>query len=183
MIKDSEMKDKWISSNRIFKTASEAKCHIAGLALQELRKMPDPTPATRPPATPDARAPERTSSGAIDGRRGPVVKSEHSEERRPDHANGMGHRDDDSLRFHVRYDERGHSRGRPVVPYPTLLQSSEHTRLDEQRDLIHRIVTLYGHSSGPSPFVLNDAMASQAFLEGIAMGQRLENSARNLPEE
>jgi hypothetical protein len=52
--------------------------------------------------------------------------------------------------------------------------------LEEERRLLMRIQTLYGHNSGPSHQVMADAVAAHAFLEGFALGSKLRDASRDV---
>ncbi|KAH8195525.1 hypothetical protein TruAng_010310 [Truncatella angustata] len=50
---------------------------------------------------------------------------------------------------------------------------------EDERRLLRRIQSLYGHSGGPSEGVMADPAASHAFLEGFALGCKLRETSRD----
>jgi hypothetical protein len=49
---------------------------------------------------------------------------------------------------------------------------------EEDRRLLEKIQSLYGHSAGPNEVILGDPLAARAFLEGFALGGKLRESSR-----
>ncbi|KAI1076191.1 hypothetical protein F5B20DRAFT_336764 [Whalleya microplaca] len=144
---------KTLHDGRTFTTAVAAKQALAKRAIEEVRKLPCPKPSVKPT--------ENVKPDATKGHSGYApVKPEPVPAKREDRGN--------------RYAPFASVVPEPMASY----YKPEYDRREEVRFLIGRVQALCGATNGPSPHILEDPVASRAFLEGFALGGRLEDSAR-----
>ncbi|KAI1496157.1 hypothetical protein F5X99DRAFT_425040 [Biscogniauxia marginata] len=177
-------------SNRSFPTAAEAKQALARQAVARVRKMPCQSPNTKafekvkyeatrldavrnrneggPAKEPVQRLYEpRTAPHIYPATAGvpvarPVVANHNQMQPYNGYDPGFAH-GYNPMGYDLRLG-RGYDLG--------------YDRREEQSFLVDRVQSLYGRSGGPSSPILKDPLASQAFLEGFALGSRLHESAR-----
>ncbi|KAI2626018.1 hypothetical protein GGS26DRAFT_187793 [Hypomontagnella submonticulosa] len=199
-----EVKGVVYKAPRGFNTLPEAKNVAAKRALPVVRKMP--MRGARPVATavePSDQSRTTTSSAGptrvkqelrvsrhersgFSGYRGykrarVPVKSEPGAGRSPalgDRAERYPrratHRDGIYLRIKTRVVQDGIAYSQTGNDY-----DRDRDRDAELHSLIRRVHSLYGSSKGPSTRIMEDSLASRAFLEGMALGTQLGEPARH----
>ncbi|KAI5922638.1 hypothetical protein F4810DRAFT_711232 [Camillea tinctor] len=184
-------------SSRSFRTATQAKYDLAKQAVARVRKMPCLSPSTR--AHEKARyAAAKSDDMRSRSERGPMpepVRSTYGPRAGPigcpKSAGVITTTPSTPTLSHgqsyVGYDP-GFGRGYITDPAEydyrsTSEYGSGFGRREELKFLMDRIRSLFGRSDGPSVPVLNDPLASRAFLEGFALGGRLHESAYYPPAD
>ncbi|OTB05085.1 hypothetical protein M426DRAFT_10929 [Hypoxylon sp. CI-4A] len=187
---DVDLRGKLIRGVGIFMNTQDAKVAVSEKALQEVRKLPKSFRPNKPAAASGITAGRSTNQGVANGRadRGKSPHRSASTRRLPFH-NETGRRADP---YHHYALERGTNSDLRRNPDRTSRRNDQHHepsyydpghgRADEQRDLLARIQRSYG-SGSVGPQVLEDPVASRAFLQGLALGARLDASARGRTDE
>lgn len=147
-----------LKCNRSYSTANDAKQALARRAVAEIRKRPCPSPAVGAAAK-VARAERMQNETTAGGRRDadPALWSSKPDERSSGFVAGNGHANGSAVPARSRggqINANEHGMTRTLAPATTL-----------------------------SPHILSDPIASQAFLEGLALGARLYESAQRLKVE
>lgn len=168
-----------VHDNHSYDTAIEAKDSIAEKALKVARKLPYQKPANKSGTMNDHHGPARAKSEDRE------IKSENSDGRdptpvnKPDRRRDAGrHPDQPSLSYLPDYYKG---------PGFAALQNAKHRRApgpshnDDCRTLMNSVRALFGDQNGPDERILNDPVASQAYLQGFALGGRAAVSARHRP--
>ncbi|KAI0006582.1 hypothetical protein F4779DRAFT_644095 [Xylariaceae sp. FL0662B] len=190
---------KTVHDDRTFKTAVDAKQALAKRAVEEVRKLPLPEPKPVEKGKLPLPEPKPVEKGKL-----PLPEPKLVEKGKSDAANERSGYDPPKKEpTPVKREERN-NRSAPtasfvpapvpvkreererryapvasVVPEPTAsFYKPEYNRREELRFLIDCVESLCGAANGPSPRILEDPLASRAFLEGFALGGRLEDSAR-----
>lgn len=147
-----------LKSNRAYPTANDAKQALARRAITEIRKRPCPSPAIGAAAK-VARAEKMQHETTVGGRRDsdPVPWSAKPNERSSGFIAGSGHASG------------------PAVP--------ARSRGGRKNTFDHGMIRTPAPATTLSPHILSNPIASQAFLEGLALGARLYESAQRLKVE
>ena len=167
-----------VHDTRSFGSANEAKQALAKRAIGHVKKIPCPDPAVRAAEKAEKAEKARLASAAAASAWGNATNGAYQSIR---HDEGVkGKPCDNVYPRHpvppvVEPGLRSSQYGSVYVSEPQqslYVTGSYGHQTSEVSYLIDRIYTLCeGH--GPSPFVLGDAWAARAFLEGFALGERL----------
>ncbi|KAI1149522.1 hypothetical protein F4825DRAFT_48977 [Nemania diffusa] len=144
-----QLLNKMIHGEHVYSTAYDAKQAAAEKALVYVRRLPCKDPAEKiavriRSAEQTDRYCDRNRQGRAQGKKEPTESTSHTS-------------------FH----------GQHTYAAPPGDNAATYTwntyNYNEQRAFLHRIQSLFG-GSGPSPAVLSDPLAAQAFLQGLAVG-------------
>ncbi|XXH03069.1 hypothetical protein Hte_009459 [Hypoxylon texense] len=176
-----------VYDNRSYDSIMDAKESVAKQALDVVRKLPCPMPKVA------QEVPEQLESVATNGHRGFArarseyrrIKSEDRDVRRITAAtkpgrrhNGGRHPDQPSLSYLPDYYNGPAFAGRQNADHDRALGSSFE---DGYRTVMENVLALVGDEKGPSQRILDDPVASQAYLQGFALGGRAAKNAKPLP--
>ncbi|KAI0383483.1 hypothetical protein F5Y04DRAFT_278660 [Hypomontagnella monticulosa] len=176
------IKDMVYKSPRGFNTWAEAKDAVAKRALLDVRKMPMRGLGLAPVATEPVNQSKAPSAFA-----GPTQTPREPLSSRDEQGGVSGPRSNRSdfpldmskvFAHAAAPDHPAGHRPRRAPHGPTHRNDQGHHRESELHSLMNRVHALCGPSRGPSKRVMEDPLASRAFLEGMALGARLDEPAR-----
>ncbi|KAH7034704.1 uncharacterized protein B0I36DRAFT_83320 [Microdochium trichocladiopsis] len=151
-----------LNGNRAYSTANDAKQALAKLAVSEVKKQPCPSPAARAAAK-AARAERIAHESAQIGNRS--ASSSQGQQRAKDSASAV---------------HRGSTMENGPKGWLPAVQSSQ---AGQDGTINHNTCQTPAPASALSPDILSNPIASRAFLEGLALGARLYESAQRLKAE